>query len=142
MATRDDTLERWRDELDLAASTAGDSRSLEVLANPAIPIERRTKALDDMLNDRVSAPTANLLRLLLRRGRIEDSPRVAAEFRRLDDIRQGITHATATSASELTEDEIRQLTARWNSPPAAASHSTSRSIPACWAVSWSGSATA
>jgi F-type H+-transporting ATPase subunit delta len=112
VATRDDTLERWRDELDLAASTAGDPRSLEVLANPAIPIERRTKALDDMLSDRVSAPTANLLRLLLRRGRIEDLPRVAAEFRRLDDIRQGITHATATSASELTEDEIRQLTAR------------------------------
>ena len=83
-----------------------------MLANPAIPIERRTKALDDMLSDRVSAPTANLPRLLLRRGRIEDPPRVAAEFRRLDDIRQGITHATATSASELTEDEIRQLTAR------------------------------
>ena len=54
MATRDDTLQRWRDELDLAASTAGDSRSLEVLANPAILIERRTKALDDMLSDRVS----------------------------------------------------------------------------------------
>jgi F-type H+-transporting ATPase subunit delta len=39
-------------------------------------------------------------------------PRVAAEYRRLDDRRQGITHATATSASELTQDEIRELTAR------------------------------
>ena len=112
VATRDGTLERWRTDLDLAASLAGDQRSLDVLANPAIPIERRGKALDDLLGDRVSGQTANLIRLLLRRGRIEDLPRVAAEYRRLDDARQGITHATATSASELTQDEIRELTAR------------------------------
>jgi F-type H+-transporting ATPase subunit delta len=62
--------------------------------------------------DQVSEQAANLVRLLLRRGRIEDLPRVAAEYRRLDDRRQGITHATATSASELTQDEIRELTAR------------------------------
>ena len=112
VATRDDTLERWRADLDLAASLAGDRRSLDVLANPAIPIERRATALDELLGDRVSGRAANLVRLLLRRGRIEDLPRVAAEYRRLDDKRQGITHATATSASELTQDEIQELTAR------------------------------
>jgi F-type H+-transporting ATPase subunit delta len=112
VGTRDGTLERWRADLDLAASLAGDRRSLNVLANPAIPIERRATALDQLLGDRVTAQTANLIRLLLRRGRIEDLPRVAAEFRRLDDRRQGITHATATSATELTQDEIRALTAR------------------------------
>jgi F-type H+-transporting ATPase subunit delta len=111
VATRDGTLERWRTDLDLAASLAGDQRSLDVLANPAIPIERRGTALDELLGDRVSGQTANLVRLLLRRGRIEDLPRVA-EYRRLDDARQGITHATATSASELTHDQIRELTAR------------------------------
>ena len=37
---------------------------------------------------------------------------VAAEFRRLDDARQGITHATATSATPLTDDEVQALTAR------------------------------
>ena len=112
VAMRDDTLERWRADLDYAASVAGDERVLRVLANPAIPIERRATALDQLLGDRVSAGAANLVRLLLRRGRIEDLPRVAAEFRRLDDERQGITHATAISATELTEDEIRALTAR------------------------------
>jgi F-type H+-transporting ATPase subunit delta len=112
VAMRDDTLESWRADLDLAASTAGDERAVDVLANPAIPIERRVQALDAILGDRVSEKTANLVRLLLKRGRIEDLPRVAAEFRRLDDDRQGITHATATSATELTQDEIRQLTAR------------------------------
>ena len=109
---RDDTLEIWRAELDLAASTAGDKRAVDVLANPAIPIERRLQALDAIVGDRVTEKTANLVRLLLKRGRIEDLPRVAAEFRRLDDDRQGITHATATSATELTQGEVRQLTAR------------------------------
>jgi F-type H+-transporting ATPase subunit delta len=112
VATRDGTLDRWRADLDIAANIAGDQRSLDVLANPAISVERRATALDQLLVDQVSGQTANLVRLLLRRGRIEDLPRVAAEYRRLDDRRQGITHATATSASELTQDEIRELTAR------------------------------
>jgi len=49
---------------------------------------------------------------LLRRGRIEELPRLAAEFRRLDDQRQGITRATATSATSLTPDEVTELTER------------------------------
>ena len=109
---RDSTLDRWRADLDLAACLAGDQPALGVLANPAIPIEQRASALDGMLGGRLSDGAMNLTRLLLRRGRIEDLPRVAAEFRRLDDDRQGITHATATSATELTAEEIRELTAR------------------------------
>ncbi|HEY7702329.1 MAG TPA: F0F1 ATP synthase subunit delta [Candidatus Limnocylindrales bacterium] len=112
VAMRDGTLEAWRAELDLAAGVAGDQRALEVLANPAISADRRAGALEAMLGGRVSAPVLNLVRLLLRRGRIEQLPRVAAEFRRLDDDRQGITHATATSATALTPDEIRELTQR------------------------------
>jgi len=54
----------------------------------------------------------NLIQLLLRRGRIEALPRVAEEFRRLDDDRQGITHATATTAAKLTPDEVKDLTKR------------------------------
>jgi F-type H+-transporting ATPase subunit delta len=112
VAMRDGSLERWRPQLDLAAGIAGDERALDVLANPSVPLERRTKALDDMLGERVSRPVRNLIQLMLRRGRIEQLPRVAAEFRRLDDVRQGITHAIATSATELTPDEVRALTAR------------------------------
>ena len=59
-----------------------------------------------------SVPVRNLIGLLVRRGRIEQLPRVAEEFRRLDDQRQGIVHATATSALPLNDTEIRALTAR------------------------------
>ncbi len=112
VAMRDGTLEAWRSELDVAAGIAGDQRALDILANPSVPIERRSTAVADMLGKRVSRPVLNLVQLMLRRGRIEYLPRVAAEFRRLDDDRQGITHAVATSATELTPDEVRALTAR------------------------------
>jgi F-type H+-transporting ATPase subunit delta len=112
VATRDNTLADWRSELELAAALVGNERALRVLANPAIPGERRAEALGTLLGDRVSRPVLNLIQLMLRRSRIDALPRVAAEFRRLDDDRQGITHATAISASELSGDEIRALTAR------------------------------
>lgn len=112
VAMRDETLERWRSELDLAVGLAGDRRALAILANPSISVENRATALRDLLSGRVSQPVLNLLQLMVRRGRIEDVSRVAAEFRRLDDQRQGIVHATVTSAAELTHDEIGELTAR------------------------------
>ena len=112
VATRDSTIERWRSELDAAAAVIGDERAMEALANPALPIDQRSVAVAGLLQGIASDPVQNLVQLLLRRGRIEQLPRVAVEFRRLDDRRQGITHATVTSAAPLSPDEVRALTAR------------------------------
>jgi F-type H+-transporting ATPase subunit delta len=111
IALRDGTVETWRRELEEAAATAirGDLES--VLANPAIPAEQRVAAATRVFAS-LSGPVRNLVLLLVRRGRIEQLPRVAAEFRRLDDRRQGLTHATATSAAPLDDNEIRAITAR------------------------------
>ena len=68
--------------------------------------------VDSAIGSIVSGPVLNLVKLLLRRGRIEQLPRVAAEFRRLDNARQGIVPATATSAAPLSQDEVRALAAR------------------------------
>ena len=112
VAQRDGTVETWRNELGVAAAVVGDERLGRVLANPAIALERRTELLVTAIGSRVSRPVLNLIQLQLRRGRIEELPRVAAEFVRLDNRRQGITVATATAAAELTPDEVRALTTR------------------------------
>jgi F-type H+-transporting ATPase subunit delta len=112
VATRDGTVTDWRTELEASAALLGDERAMSALANPALPVEQRSAAVTALLKGTASRPVQNLVQLLLRRGRIEQLPRVAAEFRRLDDRRQGITHATATSAAELGPDEVRALTAR------------------------------
>ena len=112
VATRDGTIERWRSELDAASAVIGDERAMVALANPSLPIDQRSVAVAGLLQGIASDPVQNLVQLLLRRGRIEELPRVVAEFRRLDDRRQGITHATVTSAAPLSPDEVRALTAR------------------------------
>jgi F-type H+-transporting ATPase subunit delta len=112
VAMRDGTVETWRTELDAAAELAEDERLARTLANPATPIETRTKAAEATFGVIVSRPVMNLIGLMLRRGRIDQLSRIAAEFRRLDDARQGITVATATSAAPLTPDEQTALMGR------------------------------
>ena len=110
LATRDDTIETWRRELELAAAMT-EGQLVAVLANPALPLAERLDAANRVLAN-VSQSVRNIVLLLVRRHRIEQLPRVVAEFVRLDDRRQGITHATATSAAPLTDLEVKALTAR------------------------------
>jgi F-type H+-transporting ATPase subunit delta len=112
VALRDDSVAAWRRELDGAAAVVGDDQVARMLSNPAAPIEERWAMAQQIFGPIVSRPVLNLIGLMLRRGRIEELPRIAAEFRRLDNIRQGITLATATSAAPLTSDEVVALTAR------------------------------
>ncbi len=112
VALRDDTVVTWRAELDAAGEIASDERLGRMLGNPAIPLETRTAMADATFGKVVGRPALNLIGLMLRRGRIDQLPRVAAEFRRLDNARQGITLATATSAAPLTQDEVQALTGR------------------------------
>jgi len=111
-ALRDESVEAWRRELDAAAAVLGDPGVAAGIHNPAIATASREEAVRSGLARNVSAPVLNLILFMIRRGRIEDLPRVAAEFGRLDDQRKGIVHATATSATALEPTEIRALTAR------------------------------
>src|SRR3954468_5552056 len=105
---RDDAVETWRreldaasergrGELDAASEIVADERVARLLGNPAIAEETRLDLAESTFGKIASRPVLNLIGLMLRRGRIDELPRVAAEFRRLDNERQGITIATATS---------------------------------------------
>jgi F-type H+-transporting ATPase subunit delta len=112
VAMRDDTVDAWRSELEAAAEVVAEERIGRALANPSIPLETRTATAEATFGPLVGKGPLNLIKLLLRRGRIEELPRLATEFRRLDDERKGIIQATATATSELTKDEVRALTQR------------------------------
>jgi len=112
VAVRDDAVERWRSDLDTAAAVVADPDVGRALANPAVPAQVRLASVETALGRTILPGTMNLIGLLVRRGRIEQLPRVSAEFRRLDNARQGITVATATSAAALTPEEIRELTGK------------------------------
>ena len=82
------------------------------LKRDALPLTSRLELAVAAVGSSVSRPVLNLIVLLLRRGRIELLPRVAQEFARLDDLRNHVIHATATSAAPMGQDEVRALTAR------------------------------
>ncbi len=112
IAVRDGTVEAWRRDLDEAALVIGDPQIAEAVHNPAIPAALREQAIQQGLGSRIGGSTLNLVRFMVRRGRIGDLDRVAAEFRRLDDERRGIVHAVATSAAPLDPAEVKALAAR------------------------------
>lgn len=112
IALRDGTVDAWRRELDAAAEALSDPSVAEAIRNPSIPTTVREAAVRKGLESSISAPVLNLILFMIRRGRIHDLPRVAAEFGRLVDQRNGIVHATATSALPLDKAELSALTAR------------------------------
>ncbi len=110
IALRDENVDTWRSELEGAADALGDERVSRMLSNPAIALEQREALVEKALSKAVSRHVLNLILLMLKRRRIDQLPRVAAEFRRLDNQRKGITQARATSAAELTPAEVEALT--------------------------------
>lgn len=112
IALRDGTVDAWRRDLDRAAEVIADPPIAEAVHNPSVATALREEAIARGLGPSVSRPVLNLITFMVRRGRIEDLSRVAAEFGRLDDERNGVTHALATTASPLEATEIQALTTR------------------------------
>lgn len=105
IAERDDSFDRWLEELGLAAGIAADERVGRVLDDPSRSPDERDEVLRRLFAKRLSRPTLSLVRLLVRRSRLELLPAVATEFRRLVHRRRGIVEAMVTSAAPLTDAE-------------------------------------
>lgn len=112
VALRDSSVDAWRRDLALVAEVLADPTVLRTMENPAIAMEVRSQLVDTALGPSISKPALNLVHLILAGGRLDMMGRVSAEFGRLDDRRQGITTATATSATPLAPTEVQALTAR------------------------------
>jgi len=109
IADRDDTMEAWLAALSIAEDRLTRPDVTRLLANPAIPLLTRVEVLDRVLGEDVSGAPRNLLALLVRRGRTDQLPAVAREFRRLHARREGIVEALVTSAAPLDDAEQAAL---------------------------------
>lgn len=112
IADRDGSLGAWVEAVELAAERLSSADLMRVLSDQAIPTEARQRVAEQVLGDAVTGGPRNLVLLLVRRGRIELLPQVAAELRRSHDQRAGIVHAIVTSAAPLTEAEAEAVTQR------------------------------
>lgn len=112
LAQRDGMLDRWRDDLDLAADLVGRPEVSQVVDSPAVPLADRRAVLSRLLEPRLSAPAYRLVELLVVRGRVKILPRVAAEYVRLLNRHRGIVPAVVTSAAPLSAAETAAVRAR------------------------------
>lgn len=112
IAMRDDALDGWLGDLELAAGVLSDDRVARVVDDPSMPPEQRSAVLDRMFGSRLSKPASNLVHLLDRRGRLDLLPAVAAELRRLVHRQRGVVEAVVTSATPLTPDEVKAVRER------------------------------
>jgi F-type H+-transporting ATPase subunit delta len=112
IAERDDTVEAWLDQLTVAGQVAAEPQLARQLENPEVAVEARLQVFRAALGVEMLPQMGSLLGLILRRRRVEQLPRIAAEFRRLYNRRAGIVEATATSAVELDEAELAALRGR------------------------------
>lgn len=112
IAQRDDSVERWLEQLEDVGRVAGDPQAVRRLEDPAVPFDVRQAALLDALPDDTLPGVRNLLSLILRRRRVEMLRQIGREFRRLYNRQAGITEATAISATELSSAEVQALRER------------------------------
>jgi F-type H+-transporting ATPase subunit delta len=112
IARRDGTLDRWADDLRLAADVAAVPEVARVVDSPAIPFPERRRVIERLLGPRVDPAAFNLVLLLAQRGRASTLPAVAEEYRRLVRRERGIVAATVTSAVPLEPAEVEAIGAR------------------------------
>ena len=112
IATRDEQLDRWRDDLGLAADVVGEPDISRIVESPAVPVEARQELVAKALRKRVLPSVERLIDLLVARGRVELLPRVASEYARLLSRHRGIVSAVVTSAVPLTPPETAAILAK------------------------------
>ena len=112
IATRDGTLDAWRDGLAGAAELLGNRQVAAVVDNPAVPLVQRLTVVDRLLEGRVEEPLLRLVRLLVQRSRLDMLPAVAGQYQRLLNRQRGVVEALVTSAAPLNPNESEALRAK------------------------------
>jgi F-type H+-transporting ATPase subunit delta len=112
IASRDGTLDAWRDGLRVAADLLGNPQVAAVVDNPAVPLAQRLAVVDGLLRGGVEPPLQRLVRLLVQRSRLDMLPAVASQYQRLLNQQRGIVEAVVTSAAPLSAGETDALRAK------------------------------
>ena len=112
VALAHDQLDRWKDDLAVAAETLGRPDVAPVVDSPAIPLVQRQAVVAGLLGKRIQPGALRLVNLLVGRGRVGILPRVAEEYARRLHSHRGLVMATVTSAVPLTRDETAAIRTR------------------------------
>ena len=80
VALEHDQLDRWKEDLAVAAEILGRPDVAPVVDSPAIPLGQRQAVVAALLGSRIQPGALRLVDLLVARGRVGVLPRVAEEY--------------------------------------------------------------
>ena len=105
-----DRLSAGLEDLDQVAGMYGQSKDLRrFLGSPEIGPEDKERVLDRALAAGAAPEMMGLLRLLLKKDRMENLPVVSEEARAVSEARQGVVRGKVTTAHLISSQEVEQL---------------------------------
>jgi len=103
--------EDWQAQLDLLAAIAADAGMAALIGNPRVSAGQLQTLIIDVAAKRLSAPGANLVKLLARNGRLRALPAIARAYAELRAEAQGVIAVRITSAAETAPSQRKQFEA-------------------------------
>jgi len=105
-ASKASILDKVESELEAIKLTATNSETFKAfLDNPLISRDAKEKTVNDMLGDKVSNITLNLMLTLAGNARLADTPKIIETYSELMKAKRGEVEATITSAEPLTKTQ-------------------------------------
>jgi len=110
-ASESDKLDHWSDMLGLLSALVQDARVAAAISNPKLESSQRIALMQDICGKHLDAEGQNLVRLLVRNGRVGVLPEIAALYEGLKNESQGTLDVQVVSAYEMTQDQEDKLAA-------------------------------
>jgi F-type H+-transporting ATPase subunit delta len=110
IAVDQETIPRWRADLDDIAIVLSESEASPILADSRVSLARREEMVGRILD--VQPLALNFARVLLQKGRSLEARAIGDAFGRMADEHQGIVHAQLTSAFDLTAEQVSTIEQR------------------------------
>jgi F-type H+-transporting ATPase subunit delta len=112
LAAEQNSLVQWSGDLRTIADFVGEADVSRVLSSNRVPRTEKVRLLSAGLENETGPLAWNLVRILEQRGKIGLAREIQTAFQEMVDERQGIAHATVTTAVALSDDERRAIESR------------------------------
>ena len=109
LAQETSRLDQWSAVLGLLAAVMQDERVAKIIANPKTGSEQSIALLSEIGGEHLDQEAQNLIRLLVRNGRLSVLPEIAHIYDALKNERQGALDVQVASAFEMSKAQEQQL---------------------------------
>lgn len=110
LAVQAGSLEQTDEDVAVISATLDSSRELvNVFESPIISRPKKERIATELFGSRVGKATLDFMSMLIGKGREDIFQEIVEAYRALRDEQEGVVRATVKSATELSEDDKRQL---------------------------------